>query len=541
MLTNLTYLYFMKKWLLVLLSSFLFACSEPDLRYETEFITPQLSKEGKLNERIQVNLQEKHFSSPMGLKVHAFGAFEVYWDGISVGKNGVPASAQEKEIPGTETSYYQIPDALAGIGHHTVTLKGTQIYKKDAFRTITAKPENYLRMLRQPLINLSLVNLMAGAFLIAALYYAFLYLNSQIKKTTTLLFATISFLFFALLTMEYAKFAIDIPYTLFYTRLAVVGWLTFAIAILIPLYFAIHFKLPHIKVLLALLLLVLLAIYFICYGQYDLTAYLYGVTWWISATLVSVYALFLRKKGSLLVCSGLILALIISRNLYYDFSLYIAFTIILICILYLQTTAARELEHEHQQSTLLSSRLQLELVKKNIQPHFLRNTLTSLIDWVEETPAEGVKMIKALSAEFDLMMDMAEETLVPIDQEIALCKRHLEVMQFRKEISYIWEDHGIKSTEFIPPALLLTLVENGITHSLPTGNVLKFTLRFEQDGSKKEYILDCLGQGRQKHKASRGNGFSYVKARLRESYGTNWHFDAYPFEGGWRNIIRITL
>ncbi|XHR96094.1 hypothetical protein ACFJIV_05255 [Mucilaginibacter sp. UC70_90] len=42
--------------------------------------------------RVEINLQEKKFSSPLGLLVHSFGAFVVYWDGVRVGQNGVPAA-----------------------------------------------------------------------------------------------------------------------------------------------------------------------------------------------------------------------------------------------------------------------------------------------------------------------------------------------------------------------------------------------------------------------------------------------------------------
>lgn len=525
-----------KQWLILFLV--VLASCTPDIRYTAEDTVVHTTGADSFHAQVRVDLQEKMFTTPLGVQVHGFGAFEVYWDSCRVGQNGVPASPGHPEVPGTENSYYQIPDSLSAPGPHVVDIKGTQTWLKETGRAIMAKPESYLKLLRQPLLELSLVNLMAGAFLIAGIYYIFLYFNSHTKTVTTFLFALICLLFFLLLAAEYIKFYIDIPYTRFYMRLTVVGWLTFATSALTPCYFAIYYRLPYTRLFTAVLLVALLSIYAINYGHYDLTAYLYSITLWFASVLALLYAGMQRQKGALLVLAGFALSMLVTRYVYYDFGLYISFTIILLCILYLQTLSARQLEQAHQSSQLLSARLQLELVKKNIQPHFLRNTLTSLMDWVEESPAEGVHFIKALSAEFDIMMEMSDETLVPVQREIALCKQHIAVMQYRREVMYTWEEQGIDSSEHIPPAILLTLAENGITHSIPVNNQIHFLLRFRRTNTGKEYIFETYGQNRVTERTG-GNGFRYVQARLAESYGNRWKFIAAPFSGGWRNTIYL--
>lgn len=537
---GITYFYRMQKWcILLILVAFASCRPDPDIRYDMATVLNR--PDTAFTARVNINVLEKKFSSPMGIQVHGFGAFIVYWDGVRLGQNGTPASAGQPEVPGTETSYYQVPDKLAGLGKHVVIVSGTQSHLLETTeRSVVAKPDSYLKLLRQPLIELSLVNLMAGAFLIAAIYYTFLYYNSKHKQRTTLLFAVICFLFFALLAMEYLKFYIDIPYTEFYTRLSIVGWLTFAIALLIPLYFAIHYNLPYKLPFMGILLAALLCIYIIYYEHYDLTAHLYSLTLWIASVLILLYVVIRKQRGSLLVLAGFVASMIVNQYMFYDFGLYVSFTLILLCILYLQTLGAKQLEEDHQASLLLSSRLQLELVKKNIQPHFLRNTLTSLMDWVEESPAQGVLFIQALSDEFDVMNDIAEHSLIPIRQEIDLCRHHLSVMQFRKEVIYKWEDTGIEDKELIPPAVIHTLLENGITHSAPNpdGSIL-FRLTFAHVGNHKQYTLDVFAENRVRSGRKSGNGFRYIEARLKESYGDKWNFSSEAFDGGWRSIIRI--
>lgn len=486
-------------------------------------------------------LNRENIYSPLGIQVTGFGAFDVYWDGVFVGRNGKMAKSGHAEVPGTELTYYQIPEKLANIGKHTVTVTGTQVYLRESQRGMKVKLESFLRLHRAPLVVMSFMNIMAGAFLIASIYYFFLYINSTRKETAVLVFGIICLLFFCLLIIEYIKFYIDIPYTHFYTRLQIVGLLTFIISILVPWYFMLQFDFKRKRLFLLLLFASLLTIYIVYYGHYDQTAVYFSYAMCAVSLVIAIDAAFRKVKGGLIVVIGLLASVIVNRYIFYDFGLFIAFTIIVLSMLYLHTIRAKALEEAHNASLLLSSRLQLELVKKNIQPHFLRNTLTSLIDWIEESPQQGVVFIRALADEFDIMNAIAEDTLIPIRQEIELCRKHLEVMSFRKEISYNWEEKNIDASEEIPPAVLHTIIENGITHSLPPKQgSITFSLSFTREKQYKQYTLLTLAKNRNRKKEnSSGTGFKYIKARLNESYGSNWQFESFAVEEGWCTTIKI--
>jgi hypothetical protein len=483
----------------------------------------------------------KTSASPIGLHLQAFGAFEVYWDGILLGHNGQFTQKDTPEVAGYTSSYYQIPDSLAYTGRHILALRTSQSYLNGVKRPVGIELNQYTDLLRNPLIITSLMNLMAGAFLIAAVYYFFLYLNSRRKEYSILIFAIICLLFFALLIAEYIKFYIAIPYTYFFIRLEIIGWLTFALAMLVPLYFSIQFHFSRKKILLITLFIILLAVYSVNYEHFDLTAILYSRAMWFTSVIVVLDAIFRKEKGGLIVLTGLLASAIVNHFLEYDFGLFISFTLIILCMLYLHTIRARIIEDEHQSSLLLSSRLQLELIKKNIQPHFLRNTLTSLIDWVEESPKQGAEFIQALADEFDIMNSISEAVLIPIRQEIELCKTHLTVMQFRKEIHYEWQESGIDETEYIPPALIHTILENGITHSIPiTESLISFQLSYLRTNNYKQYTFETKALNRQgSKKREGGTGFRYIQARLTESYGDRWKFISEAVPGGWLTTIQI--
>ena len=477
-------------------------------------------------------------NGPLGLKIQSFGSFDVYWDGVLIGSNGRVA---KPEIAGTERSIFRVPDSLSAMGPHLLALRARQSYKQTTQRGVDIKLDNYISLLKSPLIMMSFMNLMAGAFLIAAIYYFFLFANSKRKEYTILIFAIICLLFFALLIIEYIKFYIDIPYTHFFVRMEVIGWLTFSISLFVPLYFSIQFNFKWKVLLFSALFSTLTAIYILNLGHYDWTAILYSLAMWVSAMVVVLYAIIQKEKGSIIVLTGLILSAIAVNILYYDLGIFIGFTIIVLCMLYLHTLRVRVIEEEHQSSVLLSSRLKLELIKKNIQPHFLRNTLTSLIDWVEESPKKGVEFIQALAGEFDIMNDISDAELIPIHKEIALCKTHLSVMQFRKEMRYEWEESGIDEAEFIPPAIIHTILENGITHSMPLADgKIYFLLSFQRALDCKIYTFETRAENRLLIKERKGgNGFQYIKARLTESYGDRWEFISEAVPQGWVTTIKL--
>lgn len=478
---------------------------------------------------------------PLGLQINSFGAFEVYWDGVLIGKNGQLPKNGNPEIPGTECSYYRIPNHLISPGLHTIAMRSSQSLYPDVQRSISFTINNYETLLTYPLVTMAYMNLMAGAFLIAAVYYFFLYLNSKRRQKNILIFATICLLFFTLLIMEYLKFHVKLPYSEFFLRLEIIGWLTFANALLVPWYFIIQFNFRYGKWLMLALLLTLLGLYWFNYGHYDLTARLYSLAMLITAFIVVLNGILQKEKGGFIALAALLASALVNRLVVYDYGLFISFTIIVLSMLYLHSIRTSVIEAEHQNAVLLSSRLQLELLKKNIQPHFLRNTLTSMMDWVEESPKEGARFIQALASEFDIMNEISEQTLIPITKELELCRQHLSVMGFRKEINYIWEQQGIDETQLIPPAIIHTLLENGITHSEPlSGNTIQFVLRYSLSEDAHQYIFETIAKNREiMTDRTGGNGFKYIKARLTESYGQNWKFKSGSSENGWVSVIQI--
>lgn len=218
--------------------------------------------------------------------------------------------------------------------------------------------------------------------------------------------------------------------------------------------------------------------------------------------------------------------------------------IILFTMLFVMTYKRRQQQQAYEESLILSERLKNDLLKKNIKPHFIMNTLTSMIDWVEESPKDGVKFIHALANEFEVLSEIADFKQIPINQEIKLCKSHLIVMGYRKEIEYLWTDISIDANEIIPPAILHTIIENGVTHSLPDNEgEIRFELRYIKEDPWKIYTLETFAQNRNVNtdntNLKEGTGTKYIKARLQESYPNNWSYESKRTNNGWISIIKF--
>lgn len=478
---------------------------------------------------------------PYGFRLEAYGEYEVFWDGVLIGKNGNPG--QEASLPpeGELWKTFSIPMHLTNAGRHVLALRLSNYYYPDHVGGYDLNINYYDDLVTDRLLQNSYMHVFAGAFLIAAIYFLFLFLSNK-KEYPTLVFSISCLLFFGLTMTHFVRTTLPIHYSLHVVRLEVITSLMFGISFLIPLYFSMQFPYPKRKLFLGIYTAVLLFIFSIEHRFFSYTMLNMTFSLLVFSIGIAAFGLYKRAKGALLVLLTLLLCIFIRYTVSLSVSLFTGFALILLTMLYLLSLRIKEQRLAYETSLVQSTRLRLELLKKNIQPHFLMNTLTSLIDWIEETPKKGVQFIEALAKEFDLFNQIENKTLIPITQEIDLCRTHLELMEYRKEVNYSWKEEGIDPKEKIPPGILHTLLENGITHSLPLGdNRITFKLIFESNKTYKSYTFLTFADAVRSAPRNKidGTGFKYIKARLTESYQSKWDFTSEPTSHGWKSTIKL--
>ncbi|WP_299217461.1 sensor histidine kinase [uncultured Aquimarina sp.] len=477
---------------------------------------------------------------PYAIRPYVYGEYEVFWDGVLIGKNGNPGQEAMFGPEGKMLATFIIPSHLTEEGEHLLAIRSSLYYFPD-HSGMRVDIANYDDLLTNRLIETSYMHIFAGAFLIASIYFLFLFLGNK-KEYPMLIFSISCFLFFILNLAEFITTYASIHYAYHHIRLETIGVLMFGISFLIPLYFSMQFPFPKRKIFLLIYAGVQLFIFFIKHNFIDFTTRNMALSMWVFSFGIVVFGAYKKIKGANLVLMTLLLSLLINFVTPFNISLFVGFSLILLGMFYLLSLRIKEQRLAYETSLVQSTRLRLALLKKNIQPHFLMNTLTSLIDWIEESPKKGVLFIEALAKEFDLFNQIENKTLIPISQEIALCRSHLKIMEYRKEINYSWQDEGINLKEKVPPGILHTLLENGITHSLPQeDNSIKFKLIFESNTDYKYYTFLTFANvlTETKNDKDDGTGFKYIKARLTESYQKQWDFTSEPTSHGWKNTIKI--
>lgn len=478
---------------------------------------------------------------PYGIQLEVYGEYEVFWDGVLIGKNGNPGQEARLGPEGKIWATFSIPAHLTEEGEHLLAIRASLYYFPDHAGIWSLDVDYYVDLLTDRLIETSYMHIFAGAFLIISFYFLFLFLNNK-NEYPTLIFSVCCFLVFALVLTVFSKDYLPIHYSLHVIRLQIISSFLLGISFLIPFYFSTQFPYSRRGLSLILYAGVLILIFLVKHHAFDFKAVSMVLSMWCFSFGVVSYGAYKNVRGGRLVLVTLLLSMVIFLASGFVISLYTGLGLILLGMLYLLSLRIKDQRLAYENSLVQSTRLRLELLKKNIQPHFLMNTLTSLIDWVEEAPKKGVLFIEALAKEFDLFNQIDDQTLIPIAQEIELCRTHLEIMEYRKEINYYWEEKGIDPEQKTPPGILHTLLENGITHSLPLeDNSIKFKLVYESNSRYKCYTFLTFAAGVRQATSNReeGTGLKYIKARLTESYREKWDFTSEPVNHGWKNTIKI--
>lgn len=477
------------------------------------------------------NLRTDSIAGQAGVRVTALGAYELFWDGVRIGTSGQVGVSAETEVPGAINGCFFLPDSLAGPGIHRIALRVSNYHLPKNTSWFVVSAGNYQDLLLGPVLPAVVMHTLAGLFLAASLYFLF---AANRQDPSYALFSGICGLFFALIVLEYLRRYYFYPYPFQYLRLDLIQGLLLALCLLVPVFFALNFLPGKVPYVLGGQLLVLILLSFVFWGRYDRLAMAGVATLFVTSTGLASRAS-VRSPEARFVTATLLVTGIQAALLPFDYSLFIGFSLLIICQFFLLSRRMKQQRRASEEARLLSTRLQTELLRKQIQPHYLLNTLTCLAEFVEESPPKGVGLIFALSREFELFFRFVQKTRVPVREEIDLCRRHLDVMQFRLETSFFWMEEGILPDETLPPAILHTLVENGITHCRP---VRGFRLSFRKENRIKEYVL--ITEGAPVHAfGQEGTGTRYLKARLTESYGHQWAYHSNPVPAGWENRILL--
>jgi two-component system LytT family sensor kinase len=191
-----------------------------------------------------------------------------------------------------------------------------------------------------------------------------------------------------------------------------------------------------------------------------------------------------------------------------------------------------ELKLEEQKRLLLEARL--DALQRQINPHFLFNTLNSITSLVRMNPEKAREMtVKLANILRALLKD--HDTYVPLREELSFTDDYLdiEVVRFGAEKLRVEKEIDPQTLSVLVPSILLQpLIENSIKHGLePRLNGGTVTLRSMLIGDRVliEVADDGVGMGNKPAsalgRAGAGIGMKNVQERLEVLYGNQARFD----------------
>jgi two-component system LytT family sensor kinase len=190
-----------------------------------------------------------------------------------------------------------------------------------------------------------------------------------------------------------------------------------------------------------------------------------------------------------------------------------------------------ELKLEEQKRLLLEARL--DALQRQINPHFLFNTLNSISALVRSQPELAREMtIKLANILRALLKD--HDTYVPLRDELSFTDDYLdiEVVRFGTEKLKVEKEIDPRTLDVLVPSILLQpLIENSIKHGLEPrilGGTVTLRSRLEGNRVFIEVADDGVGMGNRPASALRrdgaGIGMKNVEERLEVLYGNQASF-----------------
>lgn len=181
---------------------------------------------------------------------------------------------------------------------------------------------------------------------------------------------------------------------------------------------------------------------------------------------------------------------------------------------------AFELEKSELERQALEARLRL--LRAQVAPHFLFNTLANVQALVDNGSPRAAEVLRSLTTYLRAAVPALERPETTLGREVELVRAYLEVMHLRMPDRLRFDlrvDPAALSLR-CPPTSLLTLVENAVRHGIdPSEDGGEVAVEIERVGERCTVRVRDSGVGLGTGRARGGTGLSSLRARLRSMFG----------------------
>ena len=132
------------------------------------------------------------------------------------------------------------------------------------------------------------------------------------------------------------------------------------------------------------------------------------------------------------------------------------------------------------------SEARLQALQARIRPHFLFNSLNTVLGLMRSDPRRAETTLENLADLFRVFMRDARE-LVPLDDEVVTCKEYLAIEQLRlgERLQVRWRLDLMPGDALLPSLLLQPLIENAVHHGIePSADTGTVEISIERAGER---------------------------------------------------------
>jgi len=168
----------------------------------------------------------------------------------------------------------------------------------------------------------------------------------------------------------------------------------------------------------------------------------------------------------------------------------------------------------------------LKRLQAQIEPHFLFNTLSTILSLLETDANGGRAMLKDLTHYLRTTLSKTRRDYADLGQEIDMITAYIHIFRRRMGGRLSYSVHIPETVKMIPfPSMLLQpLVENAIQHGLePKTDGGRIMITASQTGRHLRIEIADTGLGIRNANQT-GLGLASVKERLQSLYGNDAHF-----------------
>jgi len=230
-------------------------------------------------------------------------------------------------------------------------------------------------------------------------------------------------------------------------------------------------------------------------------------------------------------------------QLYYQY-----FTSVFVYYIVDYTEEIKIKEREKTQLALQNQEMQLSLLKSQINPHFLFNTLNSISVLIGQNKDKARQMINRLSEIFRYALESYEDQQVRLSDEMRFTENYLNIQKVRFEdrLHFVQEIDKECLNLKVPSMILQPIVENSVKHGIsPKEEGGTITIKIYKNGAFVHFLVEDDGMGINANKGikehGRGVGISVSDKRLRKMYGEASKLYMEADENGFKVKFKIPL